>query len=80
MKKTFCDGCDDEIKFDDSGTVKGDARVGLRIRASCQTIGDQELGQFAQDNLDLCRRCIDRMKNAMDPRQWPRAPREAPAR
>ena len=76
MKRTFCDGCDKEIKFDDNGTTKDDARLNLTIRASCQTMGEHELGQFASDGLDLCRNCIDRMRQMISPKEWPRAEAE----
>lgn len=72
MKKTFCDGCDKEIRFDERGTVKDNARLNLTIKASCTTLGAEELGQFAQEGLDLCRGCIDRMKETIDPKRWPR--------
>lgn len=79
MKKTFCDGCDCEIKFSEAGTTIGNARVNITIKASCVTVGDTELGQFAQTGLDLCGPCIEDMKLRMNPKQWPRRKTELAA-
>jgi hypothetical protein len=78
MKRTFCDGCDNEIVVKD-GTASGDARLNLCIKA---VVPDAQgvLGQFEQNHLDLCSWCVERMKTAIDPRQWERPAQAAPRR
>jgi hypothetical protein len=78
MKRTFCDGCDQQITFNDKNEPTRDARVDLRVNFYCLSPdGHHELGQFASERLDLCRSCIDHMKGLIDPRKWPRAAKAA---
>lgn len=76
MKRTFCDGCDEEIYFNSENQPTMNARVDLRVNFYCVS-GVTELGQFASDRMDLCSRCIENMKSLINPANWTRAARAA---
>lgn len=64
--KIFCDGCDADITNNCT-----DARKGLCVSTSTSN-GTVVLGQFEIGPFDLCGGCIQRFKQDVNPRKWPR--------
>lgn len=64
--KIFCDGCDKPIVDEKDGS-----RIGLEVKFNTRQ-GDEVLGQFACVQ-DLCKSCIDRMKELIQAKNWARS-------
>ena len=69
MKRTYCDGCDDEIRVPETN--------------HCTTVTIESPGIHPQNSgvrkvYDLCLRCRSGLVQKADPTNWPRMAKEEP--